>query len=275
MAFRDVLDKHPIVGKLFPNRVACIDEVMSLLERSAFVAIDTEYITKLDDTLYQVGVAYIPDLKPPTRTPDSQLLLKDFIQNGQVAGRSVNIVRNAEEEEELLESSKREKMPTSWPSTLLTNEECSQATLEPRLDALIQSYKQDALSRGKDELVLVVYENAADWRYMTLYFSRVARHFARWLDVRDLGKEVNPQNQKLPTLQCTLRVFGYRWPFISDPAADPDALRDPLRGKTHNAGEDAVMTLAALEGFLGPALRQAMMSHQDLRAMMSWATSPL
>lgn len=275
MTFRGVIDKHPIVGKLFPNRATCIDDVTSSLERSAFVAVDTEYIEDLHDTLHQVGVAYIPDLTPPARTPDDRLVLKDFVQYGQISGKSLNIVLSADEEEELLQSARRKTMPTSWPSRMLADENCSLATLEHRLDALVQQYKEDATRRGKEQLVLVVFENAADWKYMTLYFGRVARHFARWLDVRDLGREAASRNQPLPALKSTLRVFGYRWPPISDPAAEADAMCDPLRSaKTHNAGDDAVMTLAALEGFLSPALRASMASYQGLRSIMSWASLP-
>ncbi|KAK8133620.1 hypothetical protein PG984_005632 [Apiospora sp. TS-2023a] len=274
MTFKEFIRHHPEVGPLFEKRVTCIAELIPLLDHSAFMAFDTEFVHKRHDTLYQVGVAYIPDLKPPTRTPDDRLILKDFIRHGQVVGKSLNIVLEAEEEEELLRSTRRQKMPTSWPSRLLADEDCSMATLEHRLDALVQSYKEDALSRGKDQLVFVVFENAAEWKYMTLHFSRVARHFARWLDVVDLGKEVNPRNREVPTLRSCLRVFGYRWPEISDPTVDA-AMDDPMRrNNMHNAGDDAAMTLAALEGLLSPGLREYMADYQDLRSIMSWHVVP-
>ncbi|KAK8077115.1 hypothetical protein PG996_003285 [Apiospora saccharicola] len=274
MTFKEFIRHHPVVGQLFQTRVTRIAELIPLLGRSAFVAIDTEYVQEIHDTLYQVGVAYIPDLRPPTRTPDDRLLLRDFIQSGQVAGKSLHVALSAEEDEEMLGSTGRQKMPTSWPSRLLSDEDCSMETLEHRLDALIQRYKEDAMSRGKDQLILVVFENAAEWKFMTLNFSRIARHFAGWLDVVDLGKEVNRRNREVPTLRSCLRVFGYRWPDISDPSVDA-AMDDPMRrNNMHNAADDAAMTLGALEGFLSPGLREYMADYQGLRSIMSWHNAP-
>ncbi|KAK8094800.1 hypothetical protein PG997_001485 [Apiospora hydei] len=134
------------------------------------------------------------------------------------------------------------------------------------MDSLIQGYKQDALRRGKDQLILVLFEYRAEWNWMSRHFSGVARHFASWLDVRDLGKAVNPK-KALPGLRDTLRVLGYRWPEIALPGCW--AICPLQRGGGHNAGDDAAMTLAALEGLLSPVLREFLAQNQDMRSIMA------
>ncbi|CAJ2503740.1 Uu.00g111340.m01.CDS01 [Anthostomella pinea] len=78
---------------------------------------------------------------------------------------------------------------------------------------------------------------SAKWSFLA-QFPRLTRHFSAWLDVKRIIHDAIPQG-KTAGLRGTLTILGY-------PRTDTN------RHGQHNAGDDAVITLAALEAVLVP-----------------------
>ncbi|KAK7921448.1 hypothetical protein PG985_009470 [Apiospora marii] len=143
------------------------------------------------------------------------------------------------------------------------------------MSSLVQRYKQDAASRGKD-LVLVTFEHGAEWRYLTLYFPSIAQCFTSWLDIRELAK-ADALRCNTPTLKTCLACYGYHWRDITcatSIASGQDYEGQERNANGHNAGNGACMTLTLLECLQDPDFRRRLSKRQVIEAIVKPFKAP-
>ncbi|KAK8039511.1 hypothetical protein PG993_007922 [Apiospora rasikravindrae] len=273
---------HPTLGDLYSASITCLDDVLPLLDHSAFLAIDTEFIFAIRDgqyrgsVLHQVGIAYATGLTLPTyawRT-SNRPKFKDFIQRNQVTASAININLTAEEQKVVRKSNKG-KIPFRKTADFCKEQECSSEELDDRMESLVRLSKQDASIRGKD-LVLVLFSHGAEWTYLSRHFPSIAQYFTSWMDVQQLAK-ANTFRSHPPHLNTCLNLYGYHWMDLSGGASrvtGEDHEGQKRHANADNAGQDACYTLALLDGLLDPDFRQRLAKRQAMQAIVHSSETP-
>ncbi|UKZ75392.1 hypothetical protein TrVFT333_003076 [Trichoderma virens FT-333] len=64
---------------------------------------------------------------------------------------------------------------------------------------------------SKANLVLVGFEMAAEWTYLSRNFPQAIPFFSAWVDLRDIAKDVTSSVGIIPGLVSLLKIFGYHW----------------------------------------------------------------
>ncbi|KAK8133619.1 hypothetical protein PG984_005631 [Apiospora sp. TS-2023a] len=269
---------HPVVGDLYSSRITCLDTLWASSDSTAFLAMDTEFVhtegKPRGSVLLQVGLAYVPGLSLPTQPPYSRPTIKDFVQRNQITGSTVNITLTAENQQ-LVRSFNNGKIPFRKTTEFWEEQDCGIGELDHRMNSLVRHYKEDASSRGKD-LVLVTFAHGAEWRYLTIYFPKIAQYFTSWLDVRQLAK-ANTHRSNTPPLKTCLTCYGYHWMDItcgSSIVSGEDYEGQERNANADNAGNDACMTLALLECLQDPEFRQRLMKRQAIEAIVHLSETP-
>ncbi|KAI1736116.1 hypothetical protein F4680DRAFT_469387 [Xylaria scruposa] len=210
---------------LFTKRLTSIDTFQSILQSSAFVALDTESLGQDDRVLCQVGIAYSSSLVPVSAgSIGGKRSLRKFAQQNDISSTTINLI-----------------------------------------DKLLLEYDARRIADNKDRLILVVFEYRAEWSYMARFFPSALRYFSAWLDVIDFSREVAPGGN-VPSLKKTLNPLGYGlWDVTHDRKSE---------GAAHNAGNDAVITLAILEGLQWPTNQAKLRSLQAYWRIISSHRGP-
>ncbi|KAI0553045.1 hypothetical protein F4679DRAFT_533355 [Xylaria curta] len=157
--------------------------------------------------------------------------------------------------------------PLRRPHRFGNDYKSSHNQLDESLGNLMKNYKARATAEGKNNLVLVLFEYPAEWAFL-VQFPSIIPYFSEWLDVRSLAHELAPQGVT-PGLCDMLKCFGYSsldiWP-------KPDKSAGP--GNSHNAGNDSVLTLAALENLLVPSNQIKLQLQQKCHQIASLFETP-
>ncbi|KAK8009317.1 hypothetical protein PG991_011868 [Apiospora marii] len=268
--------RHPVVGNLFSSRITSLDTLSGLLGRSAFLALDTEFVYSRGrprgSVLLQVGIAYAPGISPPIQS--NRPTIKDFRHRNQVIGNTVNITLTAEDQQ-LVRAFNKGKIPFCRTTEFWEEQKCRVEELDTCMSSLVQRCKQDAASRGKD-LVLVTFEHGSEWRYLTLYFPSIAQCFTSWLDLRELAK-ADALRCNTPTVKTCLACYGYHWRDIAcatSIASGQDYEGQERNANGHNAGNDACMTLTLLECLQDPDFRLRLSKRQVIKSIVKPSGTP-
>ncbi|KAI1113539.1 hypothetical protein F5Y14DRAFT_208626 [Nemania sp. NC0429] len=241
---------------LFAKRLTSIDIFQSTLPSSAFVALDTESFGQDDRLLCQVGIAYTGSLVPVLADPIcGKRSLRKFAQQNDISSTTINVA-----------SSTRETQVSRRIKSRFGNEyDADLESLNALIDKQLLEYDARRIADNKDRLILVVFEYRAEWSYMARFFPSALRYFSAWLDVIDFSREVAPGGN-VPSLKKTLNPLGYS---LRDVAQERKS-----EGAAHNAGNDAVITLAVLEGLQWPANQARLRSLQAYWRIISSHRGP-
>ncbi|TRX91586.1 hypothetical protein FHL15_007591 [Xylaria flabelliformis] len=242
---------------LFAKRLTSIDIFQSALQNSAFVALDTESLGQDDRVLCQVGIAYSSSLVPvSTDSISGRRSLQEFAQQNGISSTTMNVTS----------STHKKRIPKRIQSRFGNECNVDFDCLDERINKLLLEYNARRIVDNKDRLILVVFEYRAEWSYMARFFPSALRYFSAWLDVIDLSREVAPGGN-VPSLKKTLNPLGYSlWDVTHD--------RKSEEGAAHNAGNDAVITLAVLEGLQWPANQAKLRSLQAYWRIISSHRGP-
>ncbi|KAI1403070.1 hypothetical protein F4819DRAFT_506940 [Hypoxylon fuscum] len=257
MESNNSLRRNPEAGSFFARRITSTKALQRVIENSAFVGLDTEYA--LDDSGYiphQVGVAYMATLS--TGVDSSSESLEHFSRRKDILSTTINVAPRQGD---------NLRRPLRRPSRF--GRECLSTfeKLDEFLNDLLEYYKAMSTAQGKGNIVLVLFEYPAEWAFIA-QFPSMTRYFSEWVDVRDLAHEIAPKG-KTPSLGDTLKVFGYsRWDVR------PTTNKCEGHGNAHNAGNDAVMTLAVLENILAPSNQDRLRFKQACRQIISRSRIP-
>ncbi|KAI1168559.1 hypothetical protein F5B18DRAFT_646346 [Nemania serpens] len=166
--------------------------------------------------------------------------LGDFHNNYQFQSLTLNIEISVQTQEELIRF--RGNVLNRRPSRFGYEQQINLDSLEPAIIEFIQSCGNS--SPNKD-FVLVGFEMAAEWNYLSRNFPRTMPYFSSWMDIRDVGKDI-ASTRVLPGRVAMLHTFGYHWEDIKG---------SNQHGSADNAGDDAVSTLAMANGFFYPEIK--------------------
>ncbi|KAI0544789.1 hypothetical protein F4679DRAFT_510358 [Xylaria curta] len=231
---------------LFAKRLTSIDIFQSTLQSSAFVALDTESLGQDDRALCQVGIAYSSSLVPVLADSiGGKRSLQKFAQQNDISSTTINVAS----------STRKTQIPKRIQSRFGNECDADLDGLNELIDKLLLEYNARRIADNKDRLILVVFEYGAEWSYMARFFPSALHYFSAWLDVIDFSRQVAPGGN-VPSLKKTLNPLGYSlWDVTQD--------RKSKEGAAHNAGNDAVITLAVLEGLQWPANQAKLRSLQE------------
>ncbi|KAI0859706.1 hypothetical protein F4860DRAFT_481976 [Xylaria cubensis] len=230
---------------LFAKRLTSIDVFQSTLQSSVFVALDTESLGQDDRMLCQVGIAYSSSLVPVSADSiGGKRSLRKFAQQNNISSSTINISS----------STQKTRIPKRIQSRFGNEYNADLDCLNELINKLLLEYDARRIADNKERLILVVFEYRAEWSYMARFFPSALRYFSAWLDVTDFSREAAPDGN-VPSLKKTLNPLGYSlWDVTQD--------RKSEEGAAHNAGNDAVITLAVLEGLQWPANQAKLRSLQ-------------
>ncbi|KAI8949625.1 hypothetical protein F4801DRAFT_396753 [Xylaria longipes] len=257
MQSNDRLRQHPEAGPLFAQKITSVDGLKQLVGSSVFVALDTEYALDHGSYhLHQVGFAYMATVS--IGIDFSRDSFEHFASRKNISSTTFDI---APSEGESFPRPLRRLQRFGNDHVLAYDQ------LKESLNNLIKSYRVRATADGKDNIVLVLFEYPAEWAFL-VQFPSILPYFSQWLDVRDVAHELAPKGNT-PGLYDTLMTFGYS-PFDVRPRVHSSA----GYGNAHNAGNDAVLTLAALENLLVPSNQMKLQLKQTCREIASPFETP-
>ncbi|KAJ2979961.1 hypothetical protein NUW58_g7071 [Xylaria curta] len=239
MATYQQLKRNPDSRVLFDNRITTMNDLYKLVDsNSAFMALDTEHVPVENETnriLHQVGLTYLPATSTAmmlnTSIP-SRLRLSNFYDKYQLQSLTLNIELSDQLQEDLIRF--RGNIPNRRPSRFGYERQINLDSLESAIIEFIQS-----CSNSNTDLVLVGFEMAAEWNYLSKNFPRAMPYFSSWIDLRDIGKDI-ASAKVLPGRVSMLQTFGYYWKDIKG---------SNRNGSADNAGDDTVSTLAMANAF--------------------------
>ncbi|KAI1127002.1 hypothetical protein F5Y10DRAFT_293241 [Nemania abortiva] len=225
MATYERLKQDPRTRDLFNNKITTIEGLQSALEdHAAFLALDTEHgpvDSQRDRVLYQVGLAYLPAMTPHAPVP-RQLRLGDFYHENHLRCLTLSINLSEKTREDLVRC--QGGVPKRRPSRFGCERHVDLGSLEPAIVEFIQS-----CNPSTKKLVLVGFEMAAEWTYLSGNFPSITSHFSSWMDLRDIAKDIATIGD-IPGRVSVLQTFGYSWKNIKGPNK---------LGSADNAGDDA------------------------------------
>ncbi|KAI1742292.1 hypothetical protein F4680DRAFT_464138 [Xylaria scruposa] len=236
MQSKNKLRQHPKASPLFAQKITSVDGLKQVIDSSAFIGLDTEYGSyKCSYHLHQVGFAYMATLS--MGIDSSRDSLEHFASRKNISSTTFSIAPREGD---------NYHQPLRRLHRFGNDHKLSHNQLDESLGNLMKNYKARAAADGKRNLVLVLFEYPAEWAFL-VQFPSILPYFSEWLDVRNLAHELAPKGVT-PGLCNMLKCLGYS---RFDIRPKPDKLAGS--GNAHNAGNDAVLTLAALENLLVPS----------------------
>ncbi|KAH7328563.1 hypothetical protein B0I35DRAFT_21224 [Stachybotrys elegans] len=264
MATYKELQSNPSSRTLFGNRISTLQGLQDALKdsSSALISLDTEHFavtSERDRILHQVGLAHIdtgmlsrpdepPSPEPPLRPSWPSLL--DFYAKNQVQALTLNIELSTQDQHRVI--SRRGKAPLRRPHRFGQEQRLDIHDVEDSIISFI-----DKISATHTTLILVWFEMAAEWTYLSQIFPKAMPYFSLWVDVRDIAKDIASAGV-IPGLVSLLQVCGYHWKDI----------KSRNRGKSNpgaadNAADDAVSILAAACALLDPRVQEKLRVRQN------------
>ncbi|KAL6829418.1 hypothetical protein J3E69DRAFT_238201 [Trichoderma sp. SZMC 28015] len=239
MATYKQLQREPAFRELFSKRITTLQDLYDISKDSTFIAIDTEHFpitSGRDRILHQVGLAHIQNLiqdlpqTNDTSRSTSRPCFEDFYNENKIRALTLNINIGKEKREEIVRLKGEGGVPTRRRHRFGREQQVDLENLEEMIIDFIQSFK------GKGNLVLIGFEMAAEWTYLSRNFPRAVPFFSAWVDLRDISKDISSSVGVIPGLVSLLKIFGYHWKDIQPGRGDFSG------GIADNAGDDAVAT---------------------------------
>ncbi|KAI1751763.1 hypothetical protein F4782DRAFT_177292 [Xylaria castorea] len=245
MATYQQLKCDPDSRVLFDNRIITMNDLYRVVVggNSAFIALDTEHVPVKNENnriLHQVGLTYLPATSTAMMLNTSisgRPRLGDFYDEYQLQSLTLNIELSDQLQEDLIRF--RGNVPNRRLSRFGHERQINLDSLESTIIEFIQSCGS---SNPNTDFVLVGFEMAAEWNYLSRNFPRAMPYFSSWIDLRDIGKDI-ASARALPGRVSMLQTFGYHWKDIKG---------SNQYGSADNAGDDTVSTLAMANAFFYP-----------------------
>ncbi|KAL7799402.1 hypothetical protein V8C43DRAFT_302862 [Trichoderma afarasin] len=249
MATYKQLQREPALRELFSKSITTLQDLYSISKDSTFIAIDTEHFpiaSGKDRILHQVGLAHVQSLTQDlsqtndTSRSTSQPTFQDFYTEKKIRALTLNINIGKEKREEIVRLKGEGGVPTRRRHRFGREQQVDLENLEETVIDFIQSCE------GKANLVLMGFEMAAEWTYLSRNFPRAVPFFSAWVDLRDIAKDISSSVGVIPGLVSLLKIFGYHWKDIQPGRGDF------VGGIADNAGDDAVATCVLASALLDP-----------------------
>ncbi|KAI1739455.1 hypothetical protein F4680DRAFT_448830 [Xylaria scruposa] len=239
------LKRDPDSRVLFNNRITTMNDLHRVVVdgNSAFIALDTEHVPVENENnriLHQVGLTYLPATSTAMMLSTSspgRPRLGDFYNEYQLQSLTLNVELSDQLQEDLIRF--RGNVPNRRLSRFGHERQIDLDSLESAVIEFIQSCGN---SNFDTDFVLVGFEMAAEWNYLSRNFPRAMPYFSSWIDLRDVGKDITSA-KVLPGRVSILQAFGYHWKDIKG---------SNRNGSADNAGDDTVSTLAMANAFFCP-----------------------
>ncbi|EHK25313.1 uncharacterized protein TRIVIDRAFT_62005 [Trichoderma virens Gv29-8] len=208
MAAYEQLQGEPVSSELFHNRITTMQGLLNALEDSAFIEIDTEHI------------------------PICKICLQELTSHI----FNINLVK--EKQDEIIRLRGKGGVPTRRRHRFGREQQVDLENLEGAIVDFIQGCD------SKANLVLIGFEMAAEWTYLSRNFPQAIPFFSAWVDLRDIAKDVTSSVGIIPGLVSLLKIFGYHWKDLQP------GRKNLTDGIADNAGDDAVATCALANALL-------------------------
>jgi oligoribonuclease (3'-5' exoribonuclease) len=228
------------------SEIRSLEEFLHIGKDSTCIAFDCEFVFDTDAAT-EVGLACCDKILDPfPRNPgltegtgqaaNATLRLQEFVEQLRVQASSVKI--NERYLKRVEEISHYEHARNRDPFCFGNEEYINLADLDGRLCNIIKNYR-DSVSATR--LILVGYHMTQDIAAMRRDFPSLTRLFSAWMDVRTIMESVvgATETRWIPGIRNSLMSFGYS---RHDYGARVSVY--------HNAGNDAVKTLAVLNALL-------------------------
>ncbi|KAL6813478.1 hypothetical protein GGI42DRAFT_176020 [Trichoderma sp. SZMC 28013] len=260
MATYKQLQREPAFRELFNKRITTLQDLYDISKGSTFIAIDTEHFpitSGKDRILHQVGLAHIQTLIQDlhqtnvTSRNANRPCFQHFYTENKIRTLTLNINIGKEKQDEIVRLKGDGGVPTRRRHRFGREQQIDLENLEETIVGFIQS------CRGKGNLVLMGFEMAAEWTYLSRNFPRVVPFFSAWVDLRDIGKDISLSVGVIPGLVSLLKIFGYHWKDIQPGRGDRGG------GIADNAGDDAVATCVLASALLDPENREKLRFRQE------------
>ncbi|KAI1369901.1 hypothetical protein F5Y08DRAFT_334252 [Xylaria arbuscula] len=237
------LTRDPDSRALFNNRITTINDLYRVIVsgKSTFIALDTEHVPVRNENnriLHQVGLTCLPAASTaimPSTSISDRPRLSEFYDEYQLQTLTLNIELSDQLQEDMI--CYRGNVPTRRLSRFGHEREINLDNLESAIVEFIQSCGN---SHPDTHFVLMGFEMAAEWNYLSKNFPRAMPYFSSWMDLRDIGKDITSA-KVLPGRVSILQTFGYHWKDITGSGR---------KGSADNAGDDTVSILAMANAFL-------------------------
>lgn len=247
MATYKQLQREPAFRGLFSKRITTLQDLHNISKDSTFIAIDTEHFpitSGKDRILHQVGLAHIQNLiqdlpqTNDTSRSTSRPCFEDFYNENKIRALTLNINISKKKRDEIVRLKGESSIPTRRRHRFGREQQVDLENLEELIIDFIQSCED------KGNLVLIGFEMAAEWTYLSRNFPRAGPFFSAWVDLRDIAKDISSSVGVIPGLVSLLKIFGYHWKDIQPGRGDLGG------GIADNAGDDAVATCVLASALL-------------------------
>jgi hypothetical protein len=242
------LERAQASRHLFNNRITTLKGFQDILEDSYFLALDTEHVaitSERDRVLHQVGLAFTKTLKSryscPSCTPPvrkHRLRLHHFYEDNQMEGLTININTSKQLGSQILRLGRFKGMPVRRGHRFGEEKYLDIEDLEASVVEFLQNLPKDK------KLLLIGFEMAAEWTYLSTYFPAAIPFFSAWIDLRDIATDITSSIGVIPSLKCLLQMFSYCWKDVKP------GRKHRNDGAADNAGDDAVATCALAHALL-------------------------
>lgn len=236
-------------------------DLRNALKNSSFLAIDTEHVaitSEKDRFLHQVGLAYLPTLvqedSPQTDITSlrtSEPYLQEFFTKSHIQALTLNINISKEQKDNLVCLRGGRDMPARRSHRFVQEQQVNLEDVEAAIVDFIQS------CNNKRDLVLIGFEMAAEWTYLSGSFPQAMPFFSAWVDLRDIAKDITSSVGVIPGLVSLLQIFGYHWKEIQPGRGNLNS------GIADNAGDDAVAACALANALLIPENQEKLRFRQE------------
>ncbi|KAK6081618.1 hypothetical protein SCUP515_02865 [Seiridium cupressi] len=231
-------NKTPVkspVDELLEHEIRSLDGLKHISKKSRLVAFDCEFLLK-ENRATEIGLACLKDMTP---SQPFQKLAR-FVEHHNIEAASVKIIEHYS-----FRSAEIARYHRSWPRESFSfgqEQYVAVERLEEGLGEIVQNYKD-----GSTEcLVLVAYSMDRDIEAMRRDFPKLAANFSFIVDIRTIMRSTMAcEEQKIPGIGKSLNILGYS-------ASGPPRRGPGSPEQYHNAGNDAVKTLAVLCGLMNP-----------------------
>ncbi|QYS97194.1 hypothetical protein H0G86_004425 [Trichoderma simmonsii] len=247
MATYKQLHREPAFRELFSKRIITLQDLYDISKNSSIIAIDTEHFpitSEKDRILHQVGLAHVQTLihdlpqTNDTSRSTSRPCFQDFYTENKIRALTLIINISKEKREEIVRLKGEGGVPTRRRHRFGREQQVDLDNLEEIIIEFIQSCD------SKGNLVLMGFEMAAEWTYLSRNFPRAVPFFSTWVDLRDIAKDISSSVGVIPGLVSLLKIFGYHWKDIQPGRGDLGG------GIADNAGDDAVATCVLASALL-------------------------
>lgn len=211
MASYKQLQREPASRDLFNNRITTLQGLSHVVKDSAFIAIDTEHVARTsekDRILHQVGLAYlqtlVPQNHPETNVPSADTRQPDrqgFYTENNIDALTLDITLSQETQNELIGLRGPRGIPARHSHRFGQEQQVDHDTLEGAVTSFLQRHN------NKTSLVLIGFEMAAEWTYLSAAFPQAMSFFSAWVDLRDIAKDITFSVGVIPGLVSLLQLL--------------------------------------------------------------------